>query len=85
MYMAAYKCRLCGEVYHKGLPVDESRALVTATMIAAGVQTHATQAPTPQAVHACRHVNGFGLADLLGWRKEEDVWKGPDAKGSWNG
>ena len=71
MYRATYKCRLCGEVYHKDSPVDESRAMVTATMIAVGVQIHDTQAPTPQAVHMChgRYADSMGLADFLGYEK----------------
>lgn len=73
MYKATYKCRLCGAVYHRGGPADEeSRALVTATMIAAGVKISDPMAPTPQAVHVCRgrYADSIGVADFLGFEKE---------------
>ena len=71
MYNATYKCRLCGEVFHKGQPDNESRAMVTATMIAAGVHITDTLAPQPQTVHMCRgrYADSMGLADFLGYEK----------------
>ena len=72
MYNATYKCRLCGTVFHKGIPDNESRAMVITTMIAAGVHITDTLAPTPQTVHVCggRYADSIGLADFLGWEKE---------------
>ena len=58
-------------MYHKGVSDDESRALVTATMIAAGVKISDPMAPTPQAIHMCRgrYADSIGLADFLGYEK----------------
>ncbi len=70
---AVYKCRLCGKKYLAGKtgPENAERCMV---MLNVGLLNPDATAPTMTATHYCGAdydaSGGLGLADFLGWQKE---------------
>lgn len=72
-YKALYKCRLCGEVFQNGVTTGENMAERCMIELNAGLVCTVPMAPTMTETHNCGgdHAGSLGLADFLGWKKED--------------
>ena len=75
IYMAIYKCRLCGkEFYHAGTDCKETAAKATMYTVleSSGItpQFESLNAPMQFDFHDCED-GGYGMSDFLGMRKTE--------------
>lgn len=71
---AVYKCRLCGKKYLIGVKTGPENAELCMAMLHVGRLNPDPMAPTMTATHYCggdfAASGGLGLADFLGWQKE---------------
>ena len=75
MYMAIYKCRLCGKEFcHAGTGDRDTAATATMYTVleSSGIapQFESPNAPTQFEFHSCKD-GSYGMGDILGMRKTE--------------
>lgn len=75
MYRPYYKCRMCGATYAVGPNTDKDIADLCMAELNVGVVGTVAMAPTLTDTHNCtgEHAGSLGLADFIGWRKQEDA------------
>ena len=72
MYQAIYKCRLCGEIFSKGVTGEDIAKVATESLsIADSTIAIAGCALYIRTIHYCQD-GSFGLADFLGFMKLGD-------------
>lgn len=71
---ACYKCRLCGQKFLGG-KAGEEVAERCMEMLHVGLLNPEPMAPTMTTTHRCGgdHAGSLGLADFLGWEKEDEA------------
>lgn len=73
VYKALYKCRLCGQVFHTSATNNEKMVERCMIELHAGLVCTVPMAPTMTETHDCGggHAGSLGMADFLGWEKED--------------